>query len=922
MLALLSFLPILVVAWFLVLRRWPASRAMPLAYAVTAVLALVVWQVPCARVAAATVHGLMTAATLLFIVFGAILLLNTLEQSGGLQRIRQAFTSLTPDRRIQAIIIAWLFGSLIEGAAGFGTPSAVAVPLLVGIGFPAMAAVVCGMIIQSTPVSFGALGTPILVGVGGGLEHDPGVAQFMEHSGAASWQEFLGAIGLKVATLHAITGIVIPLVMVCILTRMFGANRSFVEGLRAWRFAVAAALAMIIPYWLVARYLGPEFPSLLGGLGGLALMSLIARFGWCLPAGETPWDFPPRNDWPKPWIGSLQFESFPLKGSAMPLGMAWLPYLLVSVCLVLTRLPQLPLQAWLRACMIRIPNLLGTDISIAIEPLYLPGTVFVLVSVVTFMLHRVPVAGCRIALGRAARTTLRASVALVFTVPMVQVFIHSDHGIAGYEKMPLAVADGMATLAGSAWPLVAPLVGGLGAFVAGSNTISNMMFSLFQFGVGTRIGVDPTWIVALQAVGGAAGNMICVHNVVAACSVVGVLGREGQVLRQTLWPFLYYTIFSGALGLVLLSGAAHAKPLKVFILAGQSNMQGKARVRTIERLALTDDGKQMYQDMMGEDGKPVAPKGVYGVYFTSGKTGPSVQKGPLRPSYDQESDPNDSFGPEFTFAISMQKHLNEPFLIIKTAWGGKDLIQQFRPPSAGPYTKDKDRHDNPTGHFYRLMMTHVKEVLADPGKYHPDYRAADGYEIAGFVWFQGYNDLVGPYPVKEGEKVKDFSEYSRLLALFIQDVRKELNTPKLPFVIGVMGIDGPIDNPKNAQYQFREAQNAVASMPEFQGNVAAVRTEKYWDMELMRVQAKVAEAAKAKLLETEPKKGGRALQNAIGKMATELAPEVLTPEELKISQTGVSNAPFHYMGSAYTYGNIGKAFADAMAEMVATASAK
>src|SRR5690606_3259354 len=110
-------------------------------------------------------------------------LLNTLEQSGGLQRMRQAFTNLTLDRRIQAIIIAWLFGSFIEGSAGFGTPAAVAVPLLVGLGFPAMAAVVAGMLIQCTPVSFGALGTPILVGVRDGLQNDPAVAQYAAAAG-------------------------------------------------------------------------------------------------------------------------------------------------------------------------------------------------------------------------------------------------------------------------------------------------------------------------------------------------------------------------------------------------------------------------------------------------------------------------------------------------------------------------------------------------------------------------------------------------------------------------------------------------------------------------------------------------------------------------------------------------------------------
>lgn len=163
-------------------------------------------------------------------------------------------------------------------------------------------------------------------------------------------------------------------------------------------------------------------------------------------------------------------------------------------------------------------------------------------------LHRVRSVSFGQAILRSLRTTGAASVALIFTVPMVQVFINSDGGASGFERMPIALADGVASLAGSACPLFAPFIGGLGAFVAGSNTVSNMMFSLFQFGVGERFGVDPSWIVALQAVGGAAGNMICVHNVVAASAVVGLLGREGVVIRMTLLPFIYYALLPGALG--------------------------------------------------------------------------------------------------------------------------------------------------------------------------------------------------------------------------------------------------------------------------------------------------------------------------------------------------------------------------------------
>ena len=174
-LSIMSLLPIIVVAVFLVLLRWPASRAMPLSFGVAILLALGVWQVPAVQVVAASINGLIVALTLLYIIFGAILLLNTLQESGALKVIRKGFTDITPDRRVQVIIIAWLFGAFIEGTAGFGTPAAVAVPLLVGLGFPGMAAVMAGMIIQSTPVSFGAAGTPILVGVNNGLSGSPAI---------------------------------------------------------------------------------------------------------------------------------------------------------------------------------------------------------------------------------------------------------------------------------------------------------------------------------------------------------------------------------------------------------------------------------------------------------------------------------------------------------------------------------------------------------------------------------------------------------------------------------------------------------------------------------------------------------------------------------------------------------------------------
>ena len=552
-LAILSLLPIVSVAIFLVMLRWPASRAMPIAYIVAAALALLVWQLPIPKILAASVNGLIIAGTLIYIIFGAILLLNTLQQSGAMNTIRQGFSDITPDRRIQVIIIAWLFGTFIEGSAGFGTPAAVAVPLMVGLGFPAMAAVVAGMIIQSTPVSFGAMGTPILVGVNTGLSADPGMIAYATELGFSEWEDFLAFIGTKIAIIHAAAGTFIPLLVTAVMTRFFGANRSFADGFKVWKFAIFAALSMTIPYLIVATFLGPEFPSMFGGMIGLAIVVTAAKNGFLMPDDSDNWDFDAKENWDAEWTGSMQSDNSASADRA-PIGLirAWSPYLFVAGLLVLTRLRALNMEAFLRSDHPLITwswtEIFGSDISASFQPLWSPGTIFIIVSLITILVHGLKASEYKVALNSSLKTLIPASTALIFTVPMVQVFINSSGGGAGYEQMPIALAEGVANLAGSAWPFFSTFIGGLGAFVAGSNTVSNMMFSLFQFGVGERILADPTWIVALQAVGGASGNIICVHNVVAASAVAGLIGKEGSVIRKTLLPFLYYALMTGALG--------------------------------------------------------------------------------------------------------------------------------------------------------------------------------------------------------------------------------------------------------------------------------------------------------------------------------------------------------------------------------------
>lgn len=551
-LSLIALTPIAIVMLFLVVLRWPAKKAMPLAYVVTIVIAIVFWNTPVAQIAAASIHGLVTAINLLFIVFGAILLLNTLKACGDIHAIRQGFVDISPDRRVQAVIIAWLFGSFIEGAAGFGAPAAIAAPLLVAIGFPAMTAVVVALIIQSTPVSFGAVGTPILVGVNTGLSNQPEVLALVELMGI-SYDSYLRMIGVAVATFHGIAGSFVPLVMVALMTKYFGKNRSFREGLAIWKYALFAGLAFTIPSNILVRLLGPEFPSLLGALIGLCIVVPATRMGLFQP--KRVWSFPDEADWDLEWKGELQVDvhDHESKVSGAHLFKAWSPYLIVACLLVMTRTIK-PVKAFITSDAMTLgwTDIFGSGISTKSQPLYLPGFLFLITVGLCYVIFRMNGTQIKRSLKESGNTLLGAATALVFAVPMVQVFINSKSD--SLAQMPIVLADGISVLFGSLWPLAAPMVGGIGAFIAGSNTISNMLFSFFQFSMAQKIGATEHIVVALQAVGGAAGNMICVHNVVFASATVGLLGMEGSVIRKTLLPMIGYALFAGGLGLLYMNG--------------------------------------------------------------------------------------------------------------------------------------------------------------------------------------------------------------------------------------------------------------------------------------------------------------------------------------------------------------------------------
>ncbi len=377
----------------------------------------------------------------------------------------------------------------------------------------------------------------------------------------------------------------------------------------------------------------------------------------------------------------------------------------------------------------------------------------------------------------------------------------------------------------------------------------------------------------------------------------------------------------------LAATVASAKPLQVYILVGQSNMEGHARVETIDYIGEDPATAPLLKRMLGPDGKPAAAKNVWISYHTGLGDQNGEGFGPLTTGYGSRQNPakdGGKIGPEYTFGLALERAGQGPVLLIKAAWGGKSLNYDFRPPGAGAYPrspKDVEKNTHPeadTGKYYRLMVAHVKRVLADPARVCPAYDPQQGYELAGFVWLQGFNDMVdGNYYPRQpkGESAKRFVAYSDLLAKFIRDVRKDLAAPKLPFVIGVMGVGGR-DPGSDDNLAFREAMAAPASLPEFKGNVLAVRTAPFWDEKLGAIQDK---KEKVRQMAYELKNKGKRSANADGRMTEpqqraylkDFEAKLISADEAAMLKRGASNAGYHYLGCAKTFALMGEAFAEA-----------
>jgi hypothetical protein len=409
--------------------------------------------------------------------------------------------------------------------------------------------------------------------------------------------------------------------------------------------------------------------------------------------------------------------------------------------------------------------------------------------------------------------------------------------------------------------------------------------------------------------------------------------------RLLIHHLLFFAVYCGP------SVAADKKPLKVFILAGQSNMEGQAKIETFDYIGDDPGTAPLLKQMRDVDGKPTVCDSAWISYLTGANDKNFVISGKLTAGYgsmwgQDPTKPGDRIGPEFTFGLTMDAALDEPVLIIKTAWGGKSLHTDFRSPSAGPYQLSAWQQENypkqeghgipkdfekwkaekvtETGHYYRLMIEHVQRVLADPKRACPAYDAAQGFELAGFAWLQGWNDMVDGHVYPGHNKPDRFALYSELLGHFIRDVRRDLGAPKLPFDIGVMGVSGA--KAGTDIVAFREAMAAPAALPGFKGNVVAVPTAPFWSEELGAIDDKRGNVRQMDhFLRSKHKdhanKDGTMTEPEQREYLKKYETDLITPAEVALWKRGASNAGYHHLGCAKTFALMGNAFAKATLDM-------
>jgi len=518
-----SLLPIILLIFLMTKRNnLPSYRALPLVALLLYLLKLVWFGVDANLVNATVISGLLTAWTPILIIWGAIFLFKTMEYTGAMDTIRTWLNGVTTNRVAQLMIVGWAFTFLIEGASGFGTPAAIAAPILVGLGFPAVRVAILCLIMNSVPVSFGAVGTPTWFGLG---------------QLNLSTSELLH-IGIKTAMIHGVAALVIPVIALVFALSMAEVRKNLV-------FVYLSIFSCIVPYVLFASF-DYEFPSIVGGSIGLVLSVLLAHYRVGLEKEEGA-----QRTANHVRLPALLKASFPLWGTVLLLLVTRIkqlgikPLLTGGDALCQASLGTLGQFSVSKSLVVSLTGIFGTSVGWKFQVLYIPALIpFFAIAGVAFVLFRAKKEVVVRVIHESAQQIHKPILALLGALVFVKLLM-----VGGERASTLIIGQALADTIGRHWQYFASYLGALGAFFSGSNTVSNLTFGGIQLSIAKSLGLDLTSILAYQSAGGAMGNMICIHNIVAVCSVLGLGAEEGFILKRTAIPMFIYGVIAALVGL-------------------------------------------------------------------------------------------------------------------------------------------------------------------------------------------------------------------------------------------------------------------------------------------------------------------------------------------------------------------------------------
>jgi lactate permease len=523
---LLAILPIGLLIYVMTKKKsWPSHISLPLAATLVYLIALVHSRLDPNLVNATVVNGTLSALTPISIIWGAILLSQTMQRSGAERIIDEWLKEVSPNKVAQLMIVGWAFPFMIEGSSGFGTPAAIAAPLLVGLGFEAVRVAILTLVMNSVPATFGAVGTPMWFG----FSQVP-----------LSPSEIL-LVSWKSALVHTVAALFVPIMALRFVV-------GWVQIRQNLLYIYLSILSCVLPSLVLSRF-NYEFPSLVGGAVGLCLSALMAR----CQVGLAPH----ANNEAEIGPSSEHHERV----------RAFAPYLMLIAVLIVTRVRFLPLRAWLNAecprltldlgslgkfsvslaLVFKLDSIFGTSSTWSYHSLFVPALIpFVVVVLVSMALLRIDFQTLEKAVTATTKRLSGPSVTLVGALIMVQLMT-----LGGDRAQTMIIGRTFATIMGKSWPFFAPLLGALGAFFAGSATVSNLTFAAIQDSIARTLGFDRTSILALQSVGAAMGNMVAISNIVAVSSILSLENQEGLILKGTVRPLMAYGLVAGLSGLII-----------------------------------------------------------------------------------------------------------------------------------------------------------------------------------------------------------------------------------------------------------------------------------------------------------------------------------------------------------------------------------